>query len=90
MALCTECKAKIPTISTRRKRVNEALHYLGTYYHNILPLSRINEILEENGFSPATFSQIGHVHEYVEDGTWLSVSYYRMDSGNWEVVAYVN
>jgi len=90
MTLCTKCKAKIPSPASRQKAVNNALYYLGTYYHDALPLADINRILTESGFQAATFSQVGRCHEEVGEGKWLSVTFYRMDSGRWEVVAYVN
>lgn len=87
---CETCKAKLPTLKTRLTRVNDALHYLGTYYHNTLPLHEINDILTLHGFQEATFGQAGSVHEEVGEGKWLSMTFHRMDCGSWEVVAYVN
>ena len=92
--LCENCKAEIPSLKTRLKRVNDFLHALGLYYHETLPLSDIDTILEANGFQPPMWSyssQKGETQRHaVGTDKWLTASFHRMDSGRWEVVAYVN
>jgi hypothetical protein len=96
---CATCNAKIPTLARRQNRVNEALAKLGQIYHKYNPVEKIQDILMESGFE-ATSSYYSEFtgtcgaskgySEAVGDGKWLHVSLYRMESGNYEIVAYVN
>lgn len=93
--LCTNCNAKLPTMARRLAHVNVALWQLGLTYHKTLPIHAIDSALTAHGFVSTavwTFCPGGEVklHEPVGDGKWLSVSAHKMESGNWEVVAYVN
>jgi hypothetical protein len=89
MTLCTNCQSKIPSLRARKQAVNADLHKLGLIYHNVIPMCSINMILNDHGF--LADSQF-HFSNYVDgrEGLWLSASFYRMESGRWEVVAYVN
>jgi len=78
-----------------RTRVNEQLYNLGRTYHDFLPIQRINEILDENGFNetePAIYcGRNGQTLENVGQRTFLSLSWHKMDvTGRYEVVAYVS
>lgn len=97
MTLCSECKAKIPTLQTRQLRVNSGLHQLGLEYPDTLGagLVRVYDTLRLHGFTEPevghTLSQSdGRIHAEVGDGKWLSLSWHRMESGRYEIVAYVN
>lgn len=95
--LCDNCTAKIPTVASRQKRVNDTLHSLGLVYHKQLgdALIRTYEALRANGF---TEPEVGHtlptdrgvIRGEVGHGKWLTLNFFRMESGNYEVVAYVN
>lgn len=92
---CQTCEAKLPTLKTRLTRVNEALHKLGLNYHNFLPVYDVDAALVDNGFNATELwdSRIGDVtriHEEVGEGKWVTVVCTKMDSGRWELVAYVN
>jgi hypothetical protein len=90
---CETCNAKLPTLRTRLLRVNETLYKLGLEYHTFLPVYKVDEALEENGFHATEYWNEGNcvrVHEEVGDGKWLSLYAHKMDSGRWEVTAYVN
>jgi len=93
--LCDNCKAAIPTLKTRLAHVNQALWALGTRYHDFLPFELIDAILNSNGFFEIdNFDRKGQtctsIQSYVGDDKWLHVSWYKMDSGRYEVTAYVN
>ena len=92
---CTDCQARIPSLKARLNRVNGILADLGRRYHDYLPVFQIDTALIESGFEPldATVSFLGcegRTHEPVGEDKWISISWHRMDSGRWEVVAYVN
>jgi hypothetical protein len=87
-----------PSEYTRRSRVNAALYDLTTkgVYPDTVPWQEIDAILAEHGFdwrrdeSAVTTGADGRVHYQVGPKTWLLVSWYRMPSGRYEVVAYVS
>jgi hypothetical protein len=97
---CETCKAKIPTLHTRLVRVNADLYQLGLEYRDTLSysLNAIDRILLANGFVITSGSIElaictginGQRHIEVGEGKWLSLSWYRLDSGRYEIVAYVN
>jgi hypothetical protein len=83
------------TERANRTRVNNALYELGRVYHSGLPIMQIDEILTSNGFNatqPAIYcGREGRSNEQVGDRSFLSLSWHKMDqTGNYEVVAYVN
>lgn len=94
--ICENCKAKIPTLETRLKRVNKALYILGTGYHATLgySLNAIDRILTGNGFNDpettVTPSNDGWLHCPVGEGKYLHITWHRMASRLYEVTAYVN
>jgi hypothetical protein len=76
-------------------RVNEQLWHLGLNYWVSIPLNTVNSILEESGLLPLVDAclLLGHdgtIHEQVAPDAWLTLSWHRMESGRYEVVAYVN
>jgi hypothetical protein len=93
MTLCSNCQAKIPTLQTRVKRVNNALHNLGLSYHEarFRVLDSINSILEDNGFRVLNWNIVSdRMESEIGEDKWIAISFYRMESGRWEVVAYIN
>lgn len=74
--------------------VNDALYGLGRTYHDSVPLETVNELLTHYGFdrleSMLLCGRQGRLHESVGRNRWLSLSWYKMESGRWEVVAYVS
>ncbi len=97
VCICPECGRKMTPLLTRVKRVNEALYALPSVYYTTLGggLSAIYDVLKQEGFEvPEVGYSLpkpeGRLHVGIGDGIWLSVSWYRMESGNYEVVAYVN
>jgi hypothetical protein len=81
-------------IATARKRANEQFRALGVIYHVRLPIASIDEILIQNGFTPTEpaiyCGRDGRSHEQVGPNTWLSLTWHKMDSGRYEVTAYVS
>lgn len=75
------------------KRVNEALWKMGRIYYESVPLVEIASLLRANGFEfndvIATADE-GRLTRPVGRDKWLSLSYFKMPSGRFEVVAYVN
>lgn len=74
--------------------VNRKLHTLGQRYHKGLPLAEVSAMLTEEGFSGMSdgvyCGSEGRVHEQVGPHTWLALSWYRMESGRYEIVAYLS
>lgn len=82
------------TERSNRKRANDALYTLGLTYHESIPLVCLDHILTENGFK-ATEEAIycgrdGRSTELVGERTWLVLNWHRMDSGRYEIVAYLS
>ena len=76
-----------------RARANKALAALPCYHPHI-PLADIDAILTRHGFT-ATAEAVycgreGRSAEQVGRSTYLSLSWYRMDSGRYEIVAYLS
>lgn len=76
------------------KRANEVLHKMGRVYHDSVPLADVSELLRWNGFEPLEDMLLcgreGSLHENVGRNRWLSLTWYKMESGRYEVVAYVS
>jgi hypothetical protein len=97
---CDTCKAKIPTLRTRLSRVNSELHQLGlTYQENMGDaFRRIDSALLRHGFADTNFTEVNadidaasfHTCVSSDTASWLHVTWHRMESGRYEVVAYVN
>ena len=77
-----------------RKVVNDALYELGRIYHDSLPITTIDGILQGAGLNetePAIYcGREGSSNEQVGEHSYLSLSWYRMGSGRFEVTAYVS
>jgi hypothetical protein len=76
-----------------RTRVSRKLQAL-PIYHDGLPIQQIDEILDSCGFS-ATESAIycgreGSATHQVGRNTFLAMTWYKMESGRYEIVAYVS
>lgn len=92
----TQTLVPLQTTATERrsrKLANIKLHNLPVYSDG-LPLSQIDEILASAGFSelePAIYcGREGNSHEQIGRSTWFSMTWYKMPSGRYEVVAYVS
>lgn len=78
-----------------RRKVNAVLHGLGLAYHDSLPICTIDDVLLANGFNatePAIYcGRDGNCSPMqVGEFTWLSLSWHKMESGRYEVTAYVS
>ena len=77
-----------------RQRVNEVLHAIGRRYHEGLALTEIDEALTVNGFNalePAIYcGRDGSVHEQVGERTWLAMQWHKMETGTYEINAYLS
>ena len=101
MTRCPQCNQDLPAVAkmaTRLRKVNSDLHAIGLVYWDTLGESivAIEHALGTSGFSaevgpisPTTPGEY-RLHIEVGDSKWLSASWYRMESGRYEVVAYVN
>jgi hypothetical protein len=77
-----------------RRLANNELYAMGTHYHDSLPIASIDRVLTECGFNetePAIYcGRDGRCSQQVGARTWLSLFWHKMDSGRYEVIAYVN
>lgn len=95
-ALAENIQFKMTPHQRRRARniVNSALFELGRTYHDHIPVTLIDNILSWNEFyptEPAIYcGRDGNSHENVGHDTWLSMSWHKMGSGRYEIVAYVS
>ena len=94
--LCDKCRNEIPSMKTRLNRANQALASLPTYHASLgIAIAWVLDILKREGFAEPQISfnlptNNGRIHEYVGEDKWLSLTWYKMESGSVEVVAYVN
>jgi hypothetical protein len=77
------------------KVVNEALWKMGQTYHDSWPavVAEIRHLLLWNGFEdfgPVVVANEGRFTRPIGRSSWISISYYVMSSGRWEVTAYVS
>lgn len=74
-------------------RVNAALHAFGNY-HDFVPLDAVSIELADAGFDvlePMILcGRQGSFNQSVGRNRWLSLTWYKMESGRYEVVAYVS
>jgi hypothetical protein len=79
--------------SKARKVANKLLAALEVYYP-FIPTTEIDNALLAAGLNelePAIYcSEEGRSHEQVGANTWLSLTWYKMPSGRYEIVAYVS
>lgn len=92
----------LPAMSTADKkkavkRANDVLSDdIGKKYHAAIPLQRVSDILDVNGFDPAKVGngiyvgESGRLHEPVGHGVYLTMTWYKMPSGRYEIVAYLS
>jgi len=59
-----------------------------------VPLDNVNELLKIYGFDELDAMLLcgrhGRLHEPVGQNRWLALTWYKMESGRYEVVAYVS
>jgi hypothetical protein len=76
------------------KQANRMLAALGTRFHDGVPLDTVNDILAAAGFDELEGMLLcgreGRLHEAVGRNRWLALTWYRMESGRYEVIAYVS
>ena len=92
-AVAVRAKRKQTEKDTRS--VNSVLYALGhNAYHASVPLNTVNDALVANGFDALDEMLLcgsrGMLHESVGRNRWLTLTWYKMESGNYEVVAYVS
>lgn len=96
MAQCENCKTKIPTMVTRLHNLNCALANGRQYFDTLgAGLLFVYDTLRRFGFQePDVEYSItqpdGRLHLEIGEGKWVTASWHRMESGRFEVVAYVN
>lgn len=78
-----------------RANVNDKIGFVGRMYHDSLAsaLHIIDHYLLEEGFtglSDGIYCGDGRVHEQVGPHTYISLTYHRMESGRYEIVAYLS
>jgi len=77
-----------------RKQANEALFLMGKKYWDGTPITKIDEILYRAGFNVTEEAiycgREGRSQEFVGENTWISLSWYKMPSGRYEITAYVS
>jgi hypothetical protein len=76
-----------------RRGANKMLHLLPIYAEG-LQLEAMNAVLQEHGFSelePGIYcGREGQHHEQVGAHTWLTFTWHKMESGRYELVAYLS
>lgn len=81
-------------VRTNTRHVNNYLYEMGRAYHVSVPLDEVNTVLKTYGFDELEAiilcGREGRIHENVGHNRWLSLTWYKMDSGRYEVVAYVS
>lgn len=80
-------------ITRDTNRVNAVLVAMGNY-HDWVPLDTVNAALVAAGFNELEpmilCGREGNIHEPVGRNRWLSLTWYKMESGRYEVVSYVS
>lgn len=74
------------------KKVNEDLKPVNAHYHTGMPLRDITLVLTKHDLDPSQVQEHlhgdeGHLNVQVGPEIWLSLSWYRMESGRYEIVA---
>jgi hypothetical protein len=82
-------------VVTATRRVNNALHGLvSNRYFESVPLDTVNALLQTYGFKELEPTLLcgreGRLHEAVGNNRWLCLTWYKMESGRYEVDAYVS
>jgi hypothetical protein len=88
----TDYKAALAPESTRRNRVNSRLAEIT--YMPWIPLALFDVILTDNGFQTLEGAiycgREGQVNEQVGPKSWLTFTWYKMESGKYEIVSYIH
>lgn len=77
------------------KGMNKALWTLThNQYHDSVPLDTVNLLLRIYGFDELEpmilCGRQGKLHEAIGQNKWLTLTWYKMESGRYEVVAYIS
>jgi hypothetical protein len=77
-----------------RRKANAELYTLGLTYHESIPLVWLDRVLVTAGFNQTEEAiycgRDGHSLEQVGEWSWLSLSWHKMESGRYEIVAYLS
>ena len=93
---CQKSAAKLERYAEKASRrvVNEKLYELGKSYHDGLPLAVIDGWLEDEGFGKVIdgiyCGNDGKILEQVGPHSWFAMTWHRMQSGRYEIVAYLS
>lgn len=76
------------------RHVNDMLHEMCRASQASVPLDRVNNMLLSCGFDELDAMLLcgreGRLHEAVGRNRWLALTWYKYESGRYEVVAYVS
>ena len=76
-----------------RNLVNRELHGIGNY-HPFIPVETIDTILVKHGFHAMEEAiycgREGRCSELIGDYSYISLTWYKMESGKYEIVSYVS
>jgi len=77
-----------------RNRANGKLADISRRYHDELALTEIDAVLTAEGFSSMESAiycgRDGQSHEQVGERTWLTLCWHKMESGRYEINAYLS
>ena len=87
--------------SPQKNQVNKELHAIGLEFHDGIPVDKIQAILDKYGFGVNTDTgdpvtggiytgRDGSMHEPVGKNVGFVMTWHKMDSGRYEIVAYVS
>jgi hypothetical protein len=85
-----------PTEAKNRKSASQAIaQFLKAVYFESIPVTAIADILGSFGFNTEPLNGIycgdtGRVSEQVGAKTWLTIAWYRMPSGRYEITGYLS
>jgi hypothetical protein len=87
--------APLPNERSARNKANRLLADLSRKYHQGIPTTELTNILDQAGFDSRPLEGIytgrdGKSHDQVGPKTWLALSWHKMDSGNYEINAYLS
>jgi hypothetical protein len=89
-----ETNTTLASLKTRKSRANSSLYNIGKTYHTGVPVDLVNTILIEQGFNRLEdgiyTGREGRSVEPVGEETTLCMTWYKMPSGRYEIVAYVS
>lgn len=79
----------------KRKQANQCIAtFTRNQYFQLIPAAALSGILVNCGLRPLEdgiyCGHDGSVHEQVGDNTWFTMTWHRMESGRFEIVAYVS